>query len=212
VGEELGRPDREHVGVLLFEHQHASRMLPSCAGGSFPTMALAAFVLPERWVAAAPLPGLDLAVLEPLRAERSALVEQVRRERPPEGSEAERAALVGLVRLGFWVGRALSPAFVEALRAGVDAGLSELIAEEIEAAETARKLALRQIEQALHTFGVLVESIGALLAELPVLSAALLLDEAAGRFERGEAALAVEERAVLRFELDLLMAFESLDR
>jgi hypothetical protein len=186
-------------------------MLPARPGGTFPAMGLAAFVLPERWVAATPLPGLDPAALGALRAERAALAEQLRRERPAEGTEGEQAVLYRLVRFGLSVRRALGPAFVEVLRSGVDAGLSELLAKELAAAETARKLALRRIEQALHTFGVLVESIGAVFTELPAPSVAPLLDEAARRFEHGEVSLDAEERALLRFELDLLMAFESLD-
>jgi hypothetical protein len=175
-------------------------------------MALAAFILPERWAAAALRPALDPAVKDALRRERSMLVEQVRQERPPEGSEDERAALCRIVHLGSLVVRALGPAgYVDAFRSGAEAGLSELIAQEFATAETARKLALRQIEQALHTFGVLVESIGAVLAEVPLPLVGSLFDDAARRFERAEASFGAEDRALLRFEMDLLMALESLD-
>ena len=174
-------------------------------------MGLAAFVLPERWMVATPLPGLDHAALAALRSERSTLTEQLHRQKPAHGTEGEHAALRLLVRLGLSMAGALGPEFVEALRSGVDKGLSELIAKELATAETARKFALRQIEQGLHTFGVLVESIAAVVADLPAPSVAMLLAEGARKLEHGDASFSADERLFLRFDLDLLMAFESLD-
>lgn len=172
-------------------------------------MGLPAFVLPERWVADSLPADVDRDELERLRQRRSALVEQVKASRPVEGSPAEMAALLELARFGAAASALFGPSLVPACRHGVEVGMRELLAGELRAAETERKFALRQLEQALDTFGVLMESFARALGELAAPSIGDLVNEALRVVE--DEGLPPEARLLLRFELDLFMAFESLD-
>jgi hypothetical protein len=171
-------------------------------------MGLPAFVLPERWVVDGLPAGVDRDALERLRPARVALVDRVRSTRPADGSDDETAALVDLARFGASMSALFGTSLVPAWRHAVEVGMRDLLAEELGAADTDRKLALRRLEQALDTFGVLLESFARALGELSDASVAELMAEAMQVVE--DEGIAPEVRTVLRFELDLLMAFESL--
>jgi hypothetical protein len=161
---------------------------------------------------AAGLPeGLDPCALDTLREQRSFLLAEVRRLRPADGTDEELPALLRLARFSLSSMHVLGQSFVDVFRGGVNTALGELLRKELEAAETERKLALRQIEQALHTFGVLIESVGAVMAGMPEATLRTWLYESAERASAPNFVLAPGERVILRFELDLTMALDSLD-
>jgi hypothetical protein len=93
----------------------------------------------------------------------------------------------------------------------VNATLKELLQKELSAAETERKFALRQVEQAAHTFGVLIESVSAIFTLLPPSDVHVWLVEAASRARSSEVPLSADDRTVMRFQVDLSVALESLD-
>jgi hypothetical protein len=174
-------------------------------------MGLPALLFAETWVPRTSLRPVNPVVLDHLRAEVRKLLDEVRRDRPGEGSAAETAALVRGSLLGLSSVRLLGPAFVEVLRAGLNQALADLLRKEIAAAETERKLALRHVEQAVHRYGVLMESLGAELGTLPPSSIISLLDELAEQAQAGELPIRDDERIVLRFQLDVLVALDVLD-
>lgn len=170
-----------------------------------------ALVLPERWLTTALPTGFDPAALAPVRAERQRFCEAMRRTSPCEGSDDEARLLVRLVTIGLGMVRALGPAAFEVTRAGVNVGIKELLAREYATADTERKFALRQIEQALNSFGVLVEALVLEMAELPLRTVVCWLEEAAAQADRQELDLDAHSRVLLRFEADLIVALDSLD-
>ena len=89
--------------------------------------------------------------------------------------------------------------------------LADLVRKELEAAETERKLALRHVEQAVHTYGVLMESFGAVLRDLPPASISTLFDELADHVKSGDLPLQEADRVVLRFQLDVIVVLDVLD-
>lgn len=168
-------------------------------------MALA-LLLPERFVP----DEVDATGSERIRADVRALLAHVRQTRPADGSLEEGEALVRLATLALGTFCLFGPRFVDVLRSGVDRVLRELIERELATAETERKFALRQIEQAANTFGVLVEGFLAFVALVPMPTQS----ELAAVIAKAPAevwALSDDDRALLRFELDLAMALESLE-
>ena len=83
--------------------------------------------------------------------------------------------------------------------------------QELLAAEAERKLALRHLEQAVHTYGVQVESFGAAVADLPLGSVSALLEEVAEHIKSGELPLSGGDRVVFRFQLDVMVALDVVD-
>jgi len=169
-----------------------------------------ALLIPETWVLPAP-PPIDPAALEHLGAEVRHLLDDVRRDRPAEGTPAETAALVRVSLFGLSSLRLLGPAFVEFVRANLNQALVDLVRKELIAAEPERKLALRHIEQAVHRYGVLMESLGAALGVLPPSAVVTLLDELAEEAKSGDVPISHDERVVLRFQLDVIVALDVLD-
>ena len=170
-----------------------------------------AFLNPRAWVDQAAQAQIDRAFLDQLSAEYNALIERVRRERPAEGTSAEDASLRRIAWLGFSMSAALGSAFLGVLRTNVNGALSDIVRKEFEVSEPERKLALRHIEHAVHTFGVLMESIGGVLGDVPPASVAALFDELADLVKSGDAAMSDTDRVVLRFQLDVMVALDVLD-
>ncbi len=157
------------------------------------------------------LPEVDRASLDRLSVQLQSLVDQVRSERPPEGSGAEENALRSVASLGLSISQTLATAFLRVLRGNVNGALADLVRKEFEVSEPERKLALRHIEHAVHTFGVLMESIGGALAQIPPASVAALFDELANLIRSGDAPMSDTDRIVLRFQLDVMVALDVLD-
>ncbi len=169
-------------------------------------MALAALVLPKRWLPQLP-EALDEA-LEALRHEQERMVALVRATRPQEGSDEEQRAFQHLMRLILPVDLEL----LEAFRSAVDTGLKELLSEEKATQDAERQLALRHIEQAVNTLAVVMESWGAALGEVPEASWKLARQQIVDALAGGQLPpLSKEDRTFLRFELDLTMALAALD-
>lgn len=154
---------------------------------------------------------VDRASLDRLSAQLQSLVDKVRSERPPEGSGAEENALRSVASLGLSISQTLATAFLRVLRGSVNGALADLVRKEFEVSEPERKLALRHIEHAVHTFGVLMESIGGALAQIPPASLAALFDELANLVRSGDAPMSDTDRIVLRLQLDVMVALEVLD-
>jgi hypothetical protein len=149
--------------------------------------------------------------LSRLGVEVRQLLDDVRRDRPAEGTEEETAALVRAYQFALSSVRLLGSAFVNVLRNGVERALADLVREELDAAELERKLALRHVEQAVHRYGVLMESVGATLGALPPSSTATILDELAEQAKSAVLPPAGDERVLLRFVLlDVIVALDVL--
>lgn len=174
-------------------------------------MGLPALLSPEAWVLPASLPPVEPAALEHLGAEIRQLLDDVRRERPADGTTGETAALIRVSLFGLSSLRLLGPAFLEVVRANLNQALTDLVRKELVAAEPERKLALRHIEQAVHRYGVLMESVGAAVGVIPAAAVVTLLDELAEQAKSGGAVFSEDERIVLRFQLDVLVALDVLD-
>jgi len=174
-------------------------------------VSLAAFALPERLVAGSVPAGTDLAALRAWGSTLRTLFADVRRDRPGEGTVEETRALVRMAEAGLYGLRVLGPGWIVAFRDSVNTALQELLREELSAAETERKFALRQIEQAAHTLGVLVESVGAILATMPAADTRALLSELVPERRLDDLPLTALDRLVLRFQLDLSVALDALD-
>ena len=169
-------------------------------------MSLAALVLPERWLPESP--QLAEHELEVLLQEQQSLVQLMSRSRPQEHSEEERQAFQHILRLVLPV----DPKLLEVFRSAVETGLQELLSQEKAAQEAARQLALRHIEQAVNTLSVLVESCGEALSTMPEASWRLAQQHLAEALDAGKLPpMSSEERILLRFEFDLMMAIFSLD-
>jgi hypothetical protein len=179
--------------------------------GKVDVVSLAAFVLPERLVAGRLPEGTDVAALERWGTALRAVLADVRRDRPDEGTVEETRALARMAEVGLDGLRVLGPGWVGAFRDGVNSALQELVRKELSAAETERKFALRQIEQAAHTFGVLIESVGAIFASLPAADARAWLGDVASHVRIEDLPLSMADRVVLRFQLDLSVALDALD-
>jgi hypothetical protein len=163
------------------------------------------------WAEQVTLPPTDRASVDRFSVQLYSLIDDVRRERPVEGTQAEETALRSISSLGFSISRALGTAFLQVLRGNVNEALTDLVRKEFEVSEPERKLALRHIEHAVHTFGVLMESIGGALAQIPPASAAALFDELADLVRSGDVPMSDTDRIVLRFQLDLMVALDVLD-
>lgn len=172
-------------------------------------MGLPALLAP--WATQPSLPPVDRASLDRLNAEVRSLLDDVRRDRPAEGTLAEATALLRVSAFSLSVLRVLGPAFLQVLRSGVNQLLTDLVRKELDAAEPERKLALRHVEQAVHTYGVLMESFGALLGDLPPASMRPLFDELADQVKSGELPMPEGDRVVLRFQLHVLVVLDVLD-
>lgn len=153
----------------------------------------------------------DVAALGDLRAKLQTLLAEMRRERPEPGSDSEAAMLLRMSLFGAEATKRLGPGYVALLRAGIHAAIGDLVRKELETAEVERKLALRHIEQAGHTLGVLAESLGALLTTVPAGSLSGLLDELAALGVAGRVSMGDSERVVARFQLDVLVAMDAMD-
>jgi len=128
-------------------------------------MALVAFVLPDRWLPR--LPEVAEHHLVVLQQSRARVLRLAREARPLDGSEQERLILHDFLGLVFPMVNRVVPEFLDALRNGIHEGLRELIAKERAAADTELQLALRHLEHAVNTFGVLIESWASLFRSLP---------------------------------------------
>jgi hypothetical protein len=161
-------------------------------------------------MAPAPLSPVDEAALESVTAGMRAVLDDARRARPAEGSQEETAVLQRFWASSLSFARVLGPAFLVSVRSGVNESLSDLVRKEVATAEAERKLALRHIEQAVHRYGVMMESLGSALAELPAASSGALIEELAEHVP-SEALKDAEARLTLRFQLDVMVALDVLD-
>jgi len=179
--------------------------------GNLAVVGLPALVLPEKWVAGRLPEGVDLSALERFGSTWRSLIDEVRRKRPGEDTTEEERVLSRMAVVGLEGLRLLGPNWVAVFREGVNAALKELLRKEMSAAETERKFALRQVEQAAHTFGVLVESVGTIFTSLPPSDARTWLADVASHVPAEKLTLSIDDRVVMRFQLDLSVALESLD-
>lgn len=174
-------------------------------------MGLPALLSPETWILPESLPPVDPTALAHLGTEVRQLLDDARRDRPAEGTPEEAAALVRVALFGFSSLRLLGPGFIVVQRANLNQALSDLVRKELLTAEPERKLALRHIEQAVHKYGVLVESVWAALSDLPPASVRALFDELSEHVNVGELSKVEVDRVVLRFQLDVMVALDVLD-
>jgi hypothetical protein len=200
-----------HAPPRIIRHNSRVSRARPIMDGKADIVSLAAFALPERWIAGSLPEGTDLAALERWGSTLRTLIADVRRDRPDEGTAAETSALMRAAEAALDGLRLLGPDWVAAFREGVNATLQALVRKELSAAETKRKFALRQIEQAAHTFGVLIESVGAVVAELPAADVRAWLGDVASRVRIAHLSLTPADRLVLRFELDLCVALATID-
>jgi hypothetical protein len=165
-------------------------------------MALPAFLSPAGAEDAA-IPTLTPEIDEAC----SALWDQAQRAwsaRPHERSEAEDVALGATFGLMLEISRALAEHPQAALRAYVNEGLRRVVREQRATAEDDRAFALRQLEQALEHYGVIVETLAFIGGFDDVLVQAL---QVAGELEHS---IPDELRPLYRAHGALLMAFEAL--
>jgi hypothetical protein len=111
-------------------------------------------ILPEDWLAPVMPTTIDRSVLETIWSKRRSLCQSVRAARPQEGTVEETAAVTELVQLAFDLADAIGPEFLVALRTGVERGLMVILEAGLRDAPIQRKVALRQVERALETFGL----------------------------------------------------------
>ena len=140
-------------------------------------MGLPALLTPETWVVPESLPQVEPAALARLAAEVRRILDDARRNRPVEGTPEETAALNGVALFGFASVQLLGAGFIVVQRSNLNQALADLVRKELAAAELERKLALRHIEQAVHKYGVLVESVWSALRDLPPGSVRALFDD-----------------------------------
>lgn len=172
-------------------------------------MSLAEKLLPQEGDSATP--QLDAAALGDLRAKLQALLAEMRRDRPETGSDAETAMLVRMSLFGLESMKAFGSGYVALLRTGIHAAIGELVRRELETADVERKLALRHLEQAAHTFGVLTESLGSVLSSAPAESLTALFEDAVAQLAAGKVVMSEHERVVACFQLDVLVAMDAMD-
>jgi len=175
-------------------------------------MGAAAVALPEKLVASASEHALSLdpVLVAGFRLEWSELVDHVRQARPAEGSPAEDDALRRMAALAARAMKLFGAGFAAIYRDAINAAIKEILDLELSTSETARKLAIRQIEQAAHRYGVVFESLGAALDELSDDDLAALYDAALAEAEAGQLPLSEHDRVIIRFQLDFAVAVESL--
>jgi len=174
-------------------------------------MGLPALMSPETWVVLPPLPAVEPSALAHLASDVRSLLDDARQNRPAEGTPAETKALVRVALFGFASLRVLGPGFIGVQRENLNRALAELLRRELDAAEPERKLALRHIEQAVHKYGVLTESMWAVLGTLPAASMPEMVDELSRHIEAEDLAMESSDRVVLRFQLDVMVALDVLD-
>lgn len=173
-------------------------------------MGLPALLLPDS-TAPAGLVVVDPQALAKLETEMRLLLDDVRQQPPAESTAAEEAALLRLARLGYTGMRVLGPGFGHILRGNLNRALNDLVKKELAAAEPERKLALRHLQQAVHRYGVLMESLLGILGALDAAEHVTLLAELEQNAVT-EISLGNEtERMVMRFQLDVLVALDVLD-
>jgi hypothetical protein len=173
-------------------------------------MGLPALFSPRNLATSSP-PAIDPAALDGLGIDLRLLLDDVRRTRPVEKSPEETAALLRFLAFDLSSLRVLGSSFLPTLRSGINEALTDLVRKELLAADAERKLALRHLEQAVHTYGVLMESFGAALGELPPGSLGTLLEERADQVKSGELSMSDEDRIVLRFQLEVIAALDVLE-
>src|SRR5688572_18502904 len=112
--------------------------------------------LPAQFVTSTtpPLPALDEVTRATFVHRVNELLARVIRERPAEGSEAERLAILDVSAASNILVKALGARFADVLRQNINDAFQSIVRRETETAEPERKLALRHLEQALHIFGV----------------------------------------------------------
>ena len=174
-------------------------------------MAVPALVLPKRWFPEALTPEV-LQQIENKRPERDELIVEVQRTRPKDGSPEEAEALLRLMRLTLPLASDVAVTLFDTFRGGIEAGLAELVAKEREGAEPARQVALRHVEHSIHTFGVIIESWAHLMRSVPPATLELLFGQFNMIIEDGHLPMSEDERIILRFELDLMVALECIDQ
>lgn len=176
---------------------------------------LPALTLPESLLPA-DLPPEVSARLAPWREHWRAFRARVRADRPEADSDRETATLVEFLRVMSGPLAELAPYAGGVFRQGIEQGLDELIRQEILAAETERKLALRQLQRSLEDFEKLIAPLAEQLRGLTDEELTRALENTA-ELVAGDPTehLTPETRAFLRWELRLFMALdartESLD-
>jgi hypothetical protein len=174
-------------------------------------MGLPAPLSPETWPTLAPRSTVDQATLDRLALEWRTLLSDARRSRPTENTPEETDALLRFSAFGLSAARLLGSEFLKVQRNGINQLLGDLVREELATAEAERKLALRHIQRAVDRYGVIMETFGALLHELPPASVARLFDELAHQMRSGNVVLQEWDRVTLRFQLDVMVAVDVLD-
>lgn len=171
-------------------------------------MALVALLLPERLE----LPDFAPEKVEAFVRSYDRILERLKNERPPDGSEVERELLLEAIRLNLGLQRDLESSWLDLLRGDLDVWLRELIEAEPASADTERKLSIRFLEQSLDTLGVLIEWVAKLHEELA--ASGLLAEELTDRLDEvlteGEPDLDPQSLSLSRWQLDLLVALRCL--
>jgi hypothetical protein len=174
-------------------------------------MGLPALILPQEWLAPTMSATMNRGALEPFWSARRDLCRRVGAARPLEGTEAEANALMDFVNLAFSVADAFGRDILAAVRGGIEHGLVVILEAELQDAPVQRKLALRHLGRATETFGLFVETANAVMQSGPpdaVDSVSGLLTEQATEHRLP---LDEDSRCLLRFELNLMMAYDALD-
>ena len=174
-------------------------------------MGLPALLSPQTWVASGTLPSVEPSALAQLGDELRKLLDEARRSRPREGSAEEEAVLKRVANFGFASIGLFGSGFIVVQRANLNLALADVVRKELATAEPERKLALRQLEQAVHTFGVLAESLAAAVADVPAGSIRALFAELSGQVEAGGLPLSELDKCMLRLQLDVMVALDQLD-
>jgi hypothetical protein len=174
-------------------------------------MGLPAPLSPETWTTLALGSNVDPATRERLALELRTLLSDARRLRPAEGTPEETDALLRLSAFGLSAARVLGSEFLRVQRNGINQLLGDLVRKELATAEAERKLALRHIQRAVDRYGVIMETFGAVLGDLPPGSVEGLFDELAHQMRSGAIVLQELDRVSLRFQLDVMVAVDVLD-
>lgn len=131
--------------------------------------------------------------------------------RPRENVDDERRFHDRYLALSVAAASVLRASFTVVFRQSVMAAMRRLVERELATADVARKFALRQVEQGTDAFGIVVERFGAVFDQQPARVVEVVLQEALRQAAGGDAALAPQDRTLLRFQLDLCAALLSLD-
>ncbi len=174
-------------------------------------MGLPALFSPESWVLPKSLPPVEPSALTELSATVRGLLDEARKLRPVENSPEEGALLKRVALFGYRCMRLLGPDFLAVQRFNLNEALGDLVRKELAAAEPERKLALRHIEHAVHSYGVLTEAFCAALSGLPPGSFLGLVQGLAQEIEAGTLPVTEGDRMVLRLQLDVMVALDVLD-